>query len=425
MTKFISGTELTGPRVYFTNLDHSFSDDRFAQGIPALKLQALLKRNIIVAASSLFDEKWFRLVRDDSGLQELLNSGVIIPAIRDEYTSVGDFFAAKPHYSPGAMDFYGGAVSNALRWSLRDTTDWFADKLVSSIGDSQSITRQIFGLPENSIEHLINEIHESRSVSGILTREAAITILAKSPMADQTGMQGFVDLLYGISGAKAVNSEGHFPQFLFDFEFPNAAARLDDDTVFWDYFIGGIMEGLNTLCRLDPKRIAALSFSEILAIRRGVAFEAFSDKFDKLTALAKASVPIHDEDQLILNCSETLTIGSALKSVFFEEVGRELEAQRVRSSVSGYYETTNTIVSIGSLLAGGPIVGAVGGAFGLLSSFNSSPVAARIFGPATQAKIERCVAVVKNRIARMSGLPSSDRTALLEMYRNLVLHGLG
>ena len=423
MTEFIIGSDLTGPRVYFTNLDHSFSEERFAQGISPLKLQSLLKKNIVVAASSIFDEKWFNLIRGDAGLQNLINSGVIVPAIRDEYQTVDDFFETRVGYTKGASDFYRGAVGSALHWSLRDTTDWFADKLTNCLADPQSATKLALQLPPESAEILVGRLNDERSATGMLTREAALSIVSATGGGDRSGIRGLVDLLYGISGARAVNAEGHFPQFLFNFEFPNASVRLDDDTIFWDYFVGGVMDGLNTLCRLDPQRLEALSFSDIVAIRRGVAFENFVEKFDRLSALAKGSVPIGDEDQLILNCNEVVEIGNALKLEFFEEMGRVLASQKQRRSIQGYYESTNTVVSIASMIVGGPIA-AVGSAFGLLSSFNSSPTAARIFGPSAQAKIERCVAVVKDRIGRMSGLPRGEKTALIDMYRGLVLHGL-
>lgn len=423
MTKLIKGADLSGPRSYFTNLDHSFSQDRFDLGIPALKLQALLKRNIVVAASSIFDQKWFSLVRHDSGLRTLVQDGVILPAIRDEYQTVGDFFDARPIYSKESSDFYRGAVSSALCWSLRDTTDWFADKLVSCIADPQSVPRAALLLPPESAEILVIRLNEERLATGMLTREAALAIFSAATQNDNAGIRSFIDLLYGISGAKAVNSEGHFPQFRFAFEFPDMDARLDDDTIFWDYFIGGIMDGLNTLCRLDPLRLQSLSFSDIAAIRRGVAFENFSEKFDRLSALAKASVPIDDEDRLILNCQEVLAVANALKLEFFDELGRELASQKRGRVIQGYYESASTVFSIGSLFAGGPI-GVGGAGFGVLSSLNSSPIAARIFGPTAAAKMERYVAVVKDRFRRFSGLPSGQQTALIDMYRGLVLHGI-
>jgi hypothetical protein len=415
---------LRGPRVYFTSLDYSISDERFAQGLSSLKLQAILKQKIVVPASSLFHDKWFQLVQNDPGFKYLITSGAILPAIRDNYDSVRSFFDDHPTYSSRARDFYTSSVRDALHWSLDDTTEWFSEKLVASIGDPQSISRQFLLLPEHDIQKVIGEINEARAGPGMFTRKAAMEILSNFPIADQSKVSGLLDLLYGISGAKAVNAEGHFPQFLFNFEAPGATLRLDDDAIFWDYFVGGIMESLNTLCRLDTERMATLSFSDIVGLRNGTEFSNFSDKFDQLARLAKASVPINDEDKLILNCSEILEVGSSLKSTFFNELKRELEAQKLKGKLSGIYETTNTVVSIGSMIAGGPVVGAAGVAFGLLSSFNSSPVAARIFGPSVQAKIADCVAIVKNRVSRMSGLPSGDKTALVDMYRRLVLHGI-
>jgi hypothetical protein len=79
---------------------------------------------------------------------------------------------------------------------------------------------------------------------------------------------------------------------------------------------------------------------------------------------------------------------------------------------------------VGSMFTVGPLAGIASNGFSLLSSFNSSPVAARLFGTAAQAKIARCVAVVKDRFSRMSGLARGERTAMIDMYRSLALHGL-
>jgi hypothetical protein len=424
MTSLILGSDLAGPRVYFTNLDHTFGPDQFAQGVPALKLQALLKQNIVVAASSLFDDKWYSLVKEDVGLQKLINLGVILPAMRDEFSSIGEFFDRRPSYGADAKEYYSGAVGKTLTWSLRDTTSWFAEKFIATIETPKSLSRMGMELSASDVDRLKASIDEGKLSSGMLTREAVAHLLDDWPVKQKSGMLSYVDLLYGISGAKAVNAEGHFPQFLFNFQFPNQAVRLDEQSIFWDCFVAGIMDGLNAVCRIDPERLGTMSFSDIHSIRSGLVFDRFSAKFDRLAELAKSSVEIGDEDRLILSCQEVMETAETLRRAFFEEINIELKAKSSIQKAEGIYEATNTLVSIGSMFIAGPIAGIASGAFSLLSTFNSSPVAARLFGPAAQMKIERCVAVVKDRLGRMTGISRGERTAMIDMYRSLALHGL-
>jgi hypothetical protein len=424
MTRLIPGTDLTGPRVYFTNMDHTFQQEQFTRGLPALKLQALLKRNIVVAASSLFDKKWYSLVKQDVGLQRLVSSGVILPAMRDEFSSIEQFFDRRSSYGADAKDYYSGAVTNALSWSLQDTTDWFAEKFVETIDTPESLSKMGLILDSAYVDRLKLDIECEKSRAGMLTREVVANLLSNLPAAQKTAMLSYVDLLYGISGAKAVNAEGHFPQFLFDFQFPNATTRLDESTIFWDCFVAGIMDGLNALCRLDPERLAGMSFSDIASIRNDLAFDHFSEKFDKLVALAKSSAAIEDEDRLILSCQEVMETASFLQRVFYDEIKKEVSTQGTIRKAEGIYEATNTLVSIGSMFVAGPLIGIASNSLSLLATFNSSPVSARLFGQKAQGKIERCVAVVKDRFGRMSGLSRGERTAMTDMYRRLALHGL-
>lgn len=77
----LSPDTLTGPRSYFTDIDPNIPESGNIDTIRKLKLQLLTKEKIVVAASSLFHDIWFNILKNDRGLIHSLNNGILIPAI--------------------------------------------------------------------------------------------------------------------------------------------------------------------------------------------------------------------------------------------------------------------------------------------------------------------------------------------------------
>ena len=90
---------LTGPRSYFTDIDPSVPESGTIDAIRKLKLQLLTKEKIVVAASSLFHDIWYKIINNDQGLIESLQNGIIIPAIRSSFKGINGFFFRKKERS--------------------------------------------------------------------------------------------------------------------------------------------------------------------------------------------------------------------------------------------------------------------------------------------------------------------------------------
>jgi len=76
---------MTGPRSYFTDIDPLVPESNDINAIRKLKLQLLTKEKIVVAASSLFHDVWYNILKNDEGLIVYLRNGIIIPAIRSSF----------------------------------------------------------------------------------------------------------------------------------------------------------------------------------------------------------------------------------------------------------------------------------------------------------------------------------------------------
>lgn len=97
--------DLQGPRTFFTDLDPADTQQDRTAAIRSLKLQLLLKSKVIIGASSLFHTQWMELFRQQKGLTNLLSDGSLIPALRDQYQTIDDFFIDKKNYHQNAQFF--------------------------------------------------------------------------------------------------------------------------------------------------------------------------------------------------------------------------------------------------------------------------------------------------------------------------------
>ncbi len=109
MANIIFPNTLKGPRSFFTDLDPKdpyYSENEVKR---RLKLQILTKDKIIIPASSLFHDIGYQLLvgnMKDEGLVDCLERGIIIPAIRNQFSSVAEFFEKKDGYSKQAGEFF-------------------------------------------------------------------------------------------------------------------------------------------------------------------------------------------------------------------------------------------------------------------------------------------------------------------------------
>jgi hypothetical protein len=316
---------LKGPRSYFTDLDPK---DRLIDRLDILrklKLQLLTKDRVIVAASSLFHISSAELFIGDPGLTKALNQGVITPALRDEYTDLSDFFKGRPdgEYTDSSKTFFSENVGAFVTWNLHDNTSWFQNIFFRNLSDKSSLLRSKLSVSQGCIDSFITNINyligRRSEADRFLTRE---DIAAASGIFDQNTSNYLIDFghfIYRLSGARVVNSEGHFPQSnLVNIPITNNDALLSDPTIFWDLYVEAVVSHLSSIVRIDVKRLDSLSFKDILNIRDDLVDTKFADAYDLFIRLAKEEIDIHDPDRLILKQEEISKVSETLEKRFYK-----------------------------------------------------------------------------------------------------------
>ena len=144
----LSPKTLTGPRTYFTDLDPKDSDFNEQDMLRRLKLQLLLKKTVVIAASSLFHDTGLTLFQTNQGLIPALEQGVIVPALRDQYLTPEEFFVDKADYSPQSRRFFTAHVRYTVPWNLAEASEWFRQQLFLALVNPESVLRKGAGISE-------------------------------------------------------------------------------------------------------------------------------------------------------------------------------------------------------------------------------------------------------------------------------------
>ncbi|MBW2742059.1 MAG: hypothetical protein JRE64_25190, partial [Deltaproteobacteria bacterium] len=133
---------LSGPRSYFTDIDPNVPESGNIDAIRKLKLQLLTKEKIVIAASSLFHDIWYKILKNDQGLIDSLRNGILIPAMRSSFNGINGFFAEKK-YPAQNKNFFIENVAYFVPWKLEDNANWFRTKYMEGFNNSKSILRQV------------------------------------------------------------------------------------------------------------------------------------------------------------------------------------------------------------------------------------------------------------------------------------------
>lgn len=150
----------------------------------------------------------------DEGLTRCLQRGIIVPAIRNQFDSVEGFFEAKQQegYSLDSKAFYSNHVSEFVSWDLFENTEWFHRTFVNNLQDDSSILRKQTNLSPAKVDTFIKcleGLFKKRKTGEIFLRRTDIGICAEPYGYDiYTYLNNFSNLIYRLSGARVVNSEG-------------------------------------------------------------------------------------------------------------------------------------------------------------------------------------------------------------------------
>lgn len=416
--ELISPNDLTGPRSYFTDIDpkdHSYKQSEVARN---LKLQLLTKKNIVIAASSLFHDVGFTLFSSDPGLTKSLQEGIVLPAIRDEFNGVGGFFDAKgtDGYSPASRVYFVSNTAHYVPWSLTQNTSWFQQMFFDNLTDNQSLLRSRSTISDSAAADLLGELNNivSSKPDGkrFLSRDDISHVASNIGAANAAYLNNFCHLIYRISGARAVNSEGHFPQSnLTNLGFTRNDQQLADARIFWELYVEAVISHITSAVRLSEERLDSLSFEDILKVREGLFDAAFAETFDSLMKMAKATVDLHDPNQLLMTQEEISTVSARLAAVLRERIGIELGVSNNKA---------NTLLQLGSvveLFSGGIVFGTVG-------ALKAIPEITSLASPKLADAITSRVNAVKRFVVSKTGWNPRQKKALLSGYTSLLTYGL-
>lgn len=303
--KEILPNELIGPRSYFTDIDPNDKNYNRKDSIQKLKLQLLTKEKIVVAASSLFHDIWMEVFRDFPDLTPALEEGIIVPAIRNQFNRVTDFFESKKYPSTN-KNYFIDHVTHSVPWDLNENTSWFKQYFIKGLKDGNSVLRKQGGITQEQAASMILQLEELIEQEPLETRFLQRKHIEKVAKKFNNILEQFLvnyaNLIYRLSGARVVNSEGHFPQSnLTELGLVGNDQLLSDEGIFWDIYAETVFSYLGTAMRLSPERLDNLKFKDVLAIRKALFDKGFSSEYDSLIGLVKKQANLSDPAKLILH----------------------------------------------------------------------------------------------------------------------------
>lgn len=339
----VSPDSITASRVYFTEFDRiTYSQVAWtADDVESirrsmerkLKLVTLIKGHVIIAVSHLLESELAHEILFPH--PRLFSEGVIVPALRSEFTGFEDFLNSKLTEGKES-DLYDGntrrdiaqmldsEVALTVRWEVDQASGWFKEQLLSDIMNEHSLLRSI--LRERGVvlpSSLTSQIGEISRPS-----RQDIYLLAK-----KTGdrnlwdiMCQYADFVYYLSGARAVRSEGVLPQEnLMDFslsELAGGRTHLSEMEVFFKIFVDMIKVTTHTHFPVDV--LDSLSIDDVLDLHAIAVEDRFVDKYNMIQEKTKEGLSIRDPERLILLMEEMEQFERELHNEYSKAIEKEL-----------------------------------------------------------------------------------------------------
>jgi len=321
--KFIDPTNLKIPRVYFTEFDRvTYSQVAWtAEDVEEIKhnlerkvkLLGLIKGAVVIATSHLFESELAQEFIRENPI--VLEEGIILPALISKYKNFSDFLSAKREESKERAQYLGNnkeeintllsnCVDAVIKWDVNLTTKWFKQRLLQDLEDERSVLRfNLSTVPPPRIADVSSRIGElefpSRGEIYKIAKNSGNRIL-------WTRLCDYTDLIYYLSGARAVNSEGVLPQEnLIDFSVANLVrgkTKLSDYEIFYRIFLSIIKDKTQKFFPVEI--LDLLNFEDIVELRKTLLHSGFVEKYDGLMEKTKKRVEITDTEQLILSVDQ-------------------------------------------------------------------------------------------------------------------------
>lgn len=364
--KFIDPTNLKIPRVYFTEFDRvTYSQVAWtAEDVEEIKrnlerkvkLLGLIKGAVVIATSHLFESELAQEFIRENPI--VLEEGIILPALISKYKNFSDFLSAKREESKERAQYLGNnkeeintllsnCVAAVVKWDVNLTTKWFKQRLLQDMEDKRSVLRfTLSPVPPSLIADVSSRLCELESPS-----RGQIYKIAKNSgnRILWTRLCDYTDLIYYLSGARAVNSEGVLPQEnLIDFsvaDLVRGKTKLSDYEIFYRIFLSIIKDKTQKFFPVEI--LDLLNFEDIVELRKTLLHSGFVEKYNGLMEKTKERVEITDTEQLILSVDELAQFENELHSIFTDTVVTEIyQMKKIDLQKRG----VKVLTSLGSLL---------------------------------------------------------------------------
>lgn len=364
-----------GPRAYFTSFDHRIvrrhQDQTQLENDVTRKLKALLlsKSFVVCAASHLTSDFTYSIFKS---CPRLLTENHVIPALRADKINISDLFERDTADTrEDKISFYSECVTKTVRWDLKDNSGWFRNRFISEIEDVNSLIRsRLNSLSLPKITKLISEVKEQ----DILSRNT-IEIFSKNlPRAEKEALLNYRELIYHLSGARAVNCEGCLPQEEYiDYDLTDIRqqrVKLTELEIMAKLLIETILDSFQKDI-ISTELLDKLSFDDIIAIRVPLTAASFQTRYDTIISGIIGKIT-GDKNEKLLDLHELETIRKLLQDTFNDIAENEMPKflkKKTRQSSKRLLESAFS-VALG-LLNYVPYVGPAAGATSLLKDTRS------------------------------------------------------
>lgn len=364
--------ELLGPRTYFTLLDkkniqqrndwkiYKNEIDRF------LKVLLLTKKTIVVAGSALCSEESLEYF-SEQGKYIFLKNGIIKPALQSKFNTFNDLFEdAKDNknlnISHEVNDFFSNNISEIIGWDLARCSKWLHEQLRDQIIRKSSYFRKYCSKSGYRSEVLflsiINE-YEKSNVGLFYDRERLSRIFESNfKQKVSSKLIQFTDILYYVSGAKAINCDTFLDKSNFtnsiSIMYPNKNKLfLSDEDIFFNIVLEIVLSNISE-CTLNSDIISNLTFSEIIELRETNIFnnEGFMNKYDKCLMLAREFYhkKKKDKESIIDDISELSILSDELYRQFeitiLNELGAFKSKQKIKKSIDYCFSLSSQLLGL-------------------------------------------------------------------------------
>lgn len=299
--KVVTAEELTGPRVYSTDLlpslyDLRALDDSVAIAARALKIKIITKGLVTLNSVYLVSPLAVRLLELHP---DLLEGVAVLPAFRTDKTDLNSLVASTEGHAVAGIDEarlgshiqqLEAQIKQVMPWELADVGDTFRSAMVDGLRNPNStIVQELIGangVSSDQIEGIVSDIgtidfRESRNIRDYISR---------LPPNIQEPLNRFVSACYHRVGTAVVRCEtGMDLGTLSEFKAADLvlAGRVDgtlsDEAVFLEMFLGLALDTIQAAA-LPSQIIDSMRFETVHQLGNALREQGFQQRYDEITA---------------------------------------------------------------------------------------------------------------------------------------------